>query len=90
LDLTELSHYFNTLKKIIGDDLSKYFEIYPEEIYDFINKIKLVKEKFLKENITRLNRIYHQIINAFSTIIEDKDQYTSFHQQRVAPFIKDS
>jgi len=50
LDLTELSHYFNTLKKIIGDDLSKYFEIYPEEIYDFINKLKLVKEKFLKEN----------------------------------------
>ncbi len=51
LDVSELLRYFQTLRKIVGKELYKYFYIYPEMIYEIANKIKIinVNSAFLKE-----------------------------------------
>jgi len=50
VDLSDLFNYFRTLKKIAGDEINRYFEIYPEVIYEIIEKIKVtrINESFLK------------------------------------------
>lgn len=53
LDLSDLFNYFNTLKKVVGDELYKYLEVYPEVIFEIINKInvRFMNNSFLKEFI---------------------------------------
>jgi hypothetical protein len=50
LDIEELIDYLNTLRKIIGENLETYFITYPEAIFDFIHKLKVVKvNKFFEK-----------------------------------------
>ncbi len=51
VDLSGVFSYFRTIKKIVGDELNKYLEIYPEAIYEIIDKIKItyINESFYKE-----------------------------------------
>lgn len=53
LDLLDLFTYFNTLRKVIGNEFYKYVGVYPEVIYEIINKIsiKYINNSFLKEFI---------------------------------------
>uniref|UniRef100_A0A7C3RM04 HD domain-containing protein n=1 Tax=Dictyoglomus thermophilum TaxID=14 RepID=A0A7C3RM04_DICTH len=43
LDIENLMVYFDTLRRIVGENLEAYFNTYPEAIFEFIHKIKLVR-----------------------------------------------
>jgi len=56
LDIEELIDYLNTLRKIIGENLETYFITYPEAIFDFIHKLKVVK----------VNKFFEKVYMGFS------------------------
>ncbi|MGB9768828.1 HD domain-containing phosphohydrolase [Dictyoglomus turgidum] len=51
VDLSEMFNYFRIIKKIAGNEIDKYLEIYPEAIYEIIGKIKFIyiNESFYNE-----------------------------------------
>lgn len=69
LDLSDLFNYFNTLKKVVGDELYKYLEVYPEVIFEIINKInvRFMNNSFLKEFIGfEFNAFKGNVFNFFT------------------------
>lgn len=69
LDLSDLFSYFNTLKKVVGDELYKYLEVYPEVIFEIINKInvRFMNNSFLKEFIGfEFNAFKGNVFNFFT------------------------
>lgn len=51
LDVSELFQYFKTLKKVMGKELYRYFDVHPELVYEVAKRIKIVNvnQSFKKE-----------------------------------------
>lgn len=51
VDISELTQYFKTLRKLVGKELYKYFDMHPDLIYEIMKKIRVinVNQSFIRE-----------------------------------------